>query len=300
MPSRKIQQIQLRRSARQNTKEANNNNKVTHTASNTKKAVTQSPKHPSQPKTMPKLSHTNKDTTSTSKSDMSTDKEDLSTSIHLTNTITHYTTSSNSSNAHSTSSDTNTHSTPSEQTTCTRHKTVNHQSTNCRQYKQVSKDLSRSTPDQNNLSQCRHSHSTRLTLKINYPSSDNAEEMILTIFSEFVQELINSDPTAAILPWKSIHRSKGSISKTSEIPKNTKLLRPYLNRFFNIHTPDLQFATYPGVHIGHNKSLSDLCEDMQLWLQDGDHGLYYKMLQVEDSAEIGWFFTQLKRWMLAH
>jgi hypothetical protein len=45
---------------------------------------------------------------------------------------------------------------------------------------------------------------------------------------------------------------------------------------------------------GHNKSLSDLCEDMQLWLQDGDHGLYYKMLQVEDSAEIGWFLYSTK------
>jgi hypothetical protein len=139
-----------------------------------------------------------------------------------------------------------------------------------------------------------HDHSTRLTLKINCPLSDNAEDMIITIFTEFVQELTTSDLTAAILPWKSIHRSKGSISKASDIPKNTKLLRPYLNRFFISRTPELQFSTYPGIHIGHNKSLSDLREDMQLWLQDGDHGLYYKVLQVKDSVEIGWFLYSTK------
>jgi hypothetical protein len=152
----------------------------------------------------------------------------------------------------------------------------------------------KSATQSNNLSQRRHSHSTRLTLKINCPLSDNAEDTILSIFTEFVQELITSDPTAAILPWKSIHRSKGSISKVSDIPKNTKLLRPYLNRFFISRIPELQFATYPGIDIGHNKSLSDLHEDMQLWLQDGDHGLYYKMLQVKDSTEIGWFLYSTK------
>jgi hypothetical protein len=33
---------------------------------------------------------------------------------------------------------------------------------------------------------------------------------------------------------------------------------------------------------------------MQMWLQDGGHGLYYKMLQVEDSTEIGWFLYSTK------
>jgi hypothetical protein len=33
---------------------------------------------------------------------------------------------------------------------------------------------------------------------------------------------------------------------------------------------------------------------MQLWLQDGDHGLFYKMLQVEDSLEIGWLLYSTK------
>jgi hypothetical protein len=67
-----------------------------------------------------------------------------------------------------------------------------------------------------------------------------------------------------------------------------------MHKFFLSRTPDKQFLTYPGIHIGHDKSLSDLCEEMQPWLQEGEHGLFYKMLQVEDSTEIGWFLYSTK------
>jgi hypothetical protein len=40
--------------------------------------------------------------------------------------------------------------------------------------------------------------------------------------------------------------------------------------------------------------LSDLRKDMQMWLQDSNHGIYYKMLQVEDSSEIGWLLYSTK------
>jgi hypothetical protein len=59
------------------------------------------------------------------------------------------------------------------------HKVINHTSTNRRQCKRASDDLSRSTPDQNNLSQHKHAHSTRMTLKLNCPISDNSEETII-------------------------------------------------------------------------------------------------------------------------
>jgi hypothetical protein len=174
------------------------------------------------------------------------------------------------------------------------HKRVNHQSVNRRQCKRMSDDLSRSTPDQNNLSQRKHEFSTRLTFKINCAASDNAETMLLGIFEEFIDELTDADESASILPWKSIHRSKGSISKASEAPKNTKDLRIYLNRFFLNRTPNTEFTTYPGIHIGHDKPLSDIREIMQLWLQQCKHGLFYKMLQVEDSVEIGWLLYSTK------
>lgn len=101
------------------------------------------------------------------------------------------------------------------------HKHVNSKSTNRQQYKWASDDLSRSTPDQNNLSQWKHAFSTRLTFKISCGASENAETMPLGIFEEFIEELIRADASSAILPWKSIHWSKGSILKASDAPKNT-------------------------------------------------------------------------------
>lgn len=174
------------------------------------------------------------------------------------------------------------------------HKIVNHKSTNRRTCKRASDDLSHSTPDQNNLSQRKHAHTTRLTFKMTCTPSDDSEAMLISIFEEFIEELTQADPTAAILSWKFIHHSKGSINKSSEVPKNTKALRTYLNKFYINRTPDKQFTTYPGIHIGHDKILSELQEEMQLWLQDGDHDLFYKMLQVEDSSEIGWFLYSTK------
>jgi hypothetical protein len=174
------------------------------------------------------------------------------------------------------------------------HKVVNHTSTNQRQCKRASDNLSRSTPDQNNLSQRKHAHSTRMTLKLNCPISNNSEETIIKLFREFLGELNSADSTVAILPWKLIHRSQGSINKPLEVPTNARDLRVYMNKFFLSRTLDKQFLTYPGIHIGHDKSLSDLREEMQPWLQEGGHGLFYKMLQVEDSTEIGWFLYSTK------
>jgi hypothetical protein len=68
-----------------------------------------------------------------------------------------------------------------------------------------------------------------MTLKLNCPASENTEDMIIKIFSEFVGELVIADSTAAILPWKSIHRAKGSINKPTKAPTNSRLLRTYLN-----------------------------------------------------------------------
>jgi hypothetical protein len=66
------------------------------------------------------------------------------------------------------------------------------------------------------------------------------------------------------------------------------------NCFYISRTLDSPFITYPGIHIGHNKPFLEIREDMQLWLQDGNHGLYYKMLQVKESSEIDWFLYLTK------
>jgi hypothetical protein len=91
--------------------------------------------------------------------------------------------------------------------------------------------------------------------------------MLVTIFNQFVGELVSTYSTAAILPWKSIHCSKGNILKASDALTTTRALCPYLNCFFISCTPNSQFVTYPGVQIGHNKTLPEIQEEIQHWLQ---------------------------------
>jgi hypothetical protein len=79
---------------------------------------------------------------------------------------------------------------------------------------------------------------------------------------------VQADDTSAVLLWKSIHRAKGNLTKSSDIPKNTRLLCTYLNCFYISRTPDSPFITYPGIQIGHNKPLLEIREEIQLWLQD--------------------------------
>jgi hypothetical protein len=117
----------------------------------------------------------------------------------------------------------------------------------------------------------------------------------MNIINQFIGKLISADPISAFLPWKSIHRSNGNITKAADVPsKNIRQLCTYLNRFCISCTPNAPFITYLGIHIGHNKILPEIREEMHLWLEEGEHGLYYKMLQVKVSTDIGWFLYSTK------
>ena len=42
------------------------------------------------------------------------------------------------------------------------------------------------------------------------------------------------------------------------------------------------------MNIGHTFDFIDFKEDIQLWLNQNNHGVFYNMLQVEDAREVGW------------
>lgn len=290
MPQRRNNQTTLRRSPRQ----PNTDDSSVDEDTPLSQLPSAKKKHPGQPK-----NHSQQTNSHTARSNPpvtvnSTSQPSGTTSTRDAPNLLTIPSESSSTGSNSDSSRPSANNTNTNTTTTIVHKKVNSKSTNRRQCKRASDDLSRSTPDQNNLSQRKHAFTTRLTFKITCASSDNAEKTLLDIFEDFIDELIRADTSAAILPWKSIHRSQGSITKASSAPKNAKALRVYLNRFYINRMPDTDFTTYPGIHIGHDKPLEDLRDELSLWLQDGDHGLFYKMLQVEESAEIGWLLYSTK------
>jgi hypothetical protein len=61
----------------------------------------------------------------------------------------------------------------------------------------------------------------------------------------------------------------------------------YANKVF-IGDSNKTLTIYPNVRIGHEKPLKDIRCNMRSWLMEGNHGMFYKMLQAESSSEVGW------------
>ena len=64
-------------------------------------------------------------------------------------------------------------------------------------------------------------------------------------------------------------------------------MHKYLHRFYTPKKGD-ERTIYPHIMIGHGIVYQTICEEIYPWVNSGDHGLFYDMLQEEDGAEIGW------------
>jgi hypothetical protein len=173
-------------------------------------------------------------------------------------------------------------------------KKVDDESRHRRRCKRFGEELRSRTPDRNNLSRYKNKHTTRFTFKITIPSTNKPEETLISIFSEFFQELKKLDDKLVILPWKTNDRSNETISKEANLPTSIKQIRGYLNRFYIGKNQNQIITTYPGVQIGYDRQFSEIRSDLQYWLNAGNHGLYERMLQVENSSEIGWLLYSTK------
>ena len=58
--------------------------------------------------------------------------------------------------------------------------------------------------------------------------------------------------------------------------------------------PQQQNIIYTKIYIGHEEKFEVLSTDVKYWLMSGNHGLYYNMLQSEDSVKIGWLLYSTK------
>lgn len=149
-------------------------------------------------------------------------------------------------------------------------------------------DESEQTTIGNNVSTPTHTHVTRIALKLTIPATKNADKATLGIFKEFFNELTASDDKAHIYPWFSRHdKNQSRIKTTADAPKSVSTFRMYANKVY-IGDSNKTLTIYPNVRIGHEKPLKDIRRDMRSWLMEGNHGMFYKMLQAESSSEVGW------------
>jgi hypothetical protein len=170
------------------------------------------------------------------------------------------------------------------------YKKVNATTTNRRQrYIQgTESNHSDQTTQGNNTTTPTHTHVTRIALKLTIPATKNSDKATLGIFKEFINELITADDKAQVYPWFTKYDKNQSRLKTpNETPKSISSFRLYANKVF-IGDSNKILTIYPNVRIGHEKPLKDIRRDMRNWLMEGNHGMFYKMLQAESSSEVGW------------
>ena len=133
---------------------------------------------------------------------------------------------------------------------------------------------------------------TRFSLKLKIPATNNPITALSDIFQDFMKELQQADPDAAIHLWKK-YSSTPILTPQSETPTSITLLAKYLHR---VYLPKKGESTtvYPMVYMGHYVDFDDIREAMRTWLTAQGYGMYYNMLQVEDGVDAGWLLYSTK------
>ena len=125
---------------------------------------------------------------------------------------------------------------------------------------------------------------TRVDIRIKVPPHANPEEKTVQILQSFLTKLQTYDSKARIAPWYERCSSLPIQSAEDFVPRPSELEKYFPRIFFK----EEGFTWYSGVRLIHSIPMHDLRLDMVRWLKKEGHGLFERMLQVADTAEIGW------------
>ena len=125
---------------------------------------------------------------------------------------------------------------------------------------------------------------TRVDIRIKVPPHSNPEEKTVQVLQEFLLKLQSYDPKVRIAPWHERCSTPPVHSASDFVPRPSELEKFFPRIFFK----EEGFTWYSGTCLIHSLPIQDLRQDMIRWLKREGHGLFERMLQVADTAEIGW------------
>ena len=140
---------------------------------------------------------------------------------------------------------------------------------------------------------------TRVDIRIKVPPHSNPEEKTVQVLQEFLLKLQSFDPKTRIAPWYERCNSPPIHQPSDFIPRPSELEKYFPRIFFK----EEGFTWYSGARIIHSLPIQELRQDMIRWLKREGHGLFERMLQVAETAEIGWLVYstwQMEAQVLAH
>ena len=130
---------------------------------------------------------------------------------------------------------------------------------------------------------------SRVTFKILIPASDNPVNKASKIMMDLLSQIKDtSDSDACYIPWCEKDESTiDIIDDPTDVPTKLSELSKYFPRLFP-GRPHQQNVVYTKVYLGHNDIFDNINSDIKYWLMSGSHGLYFNMLQAENTETIGW------------
>ena len=94
------------------------------------------------------------------------------------------------------------------------------------------------------------------------------------------------DNKLVLMPWNQ-KCNDSPITNNMSMPDSVTVMHKYLHKLF-VPRNEMETTIYPQLHLGHEMDFNTLCEGIYPWAQSLGHGIFYNMLQAEDSTELGW------------
>jgi hypothetical protein len=133
---------------------------------------------------------------------------------------------------------------------------------------------------------------TRVELRVNITNATEPENNLQKLHRHLVEILTTlreSDPIVKVIPWK--EQQQYAEIDASNIPKH----QSGITRFFNRIMPKNEGSAYADMRIKHTRQFGDIMNDIQLWLSNNRHGIYFQTLQCENTTNIGWLLWSFRR-----
>ena len=163
-----------------------------------------------------------------------------------------------------------------------KYKRVNHISRNRRE---PSNSRSK-TPDATNRTRQQFTFETRITFKMSIKPTVEPLQTIRSITKQLLTEMSHIDDKLVLLPWNQKSTSS-PITNTMSMPDSVTAIYKYLHKLF-VPRNAVETTIYPQLRLGHEMDFTTLREGIYPWVQSLGHGIFYNMLQAEDSTELGW------------
>ena len=152
-------------------------------------------------------------------------------------------------------------------------KKVNNRSNNRRECRRIIANVGDLREVENNKRKHKNSHYSRVTLKLTIEANDDPAIYLSDRMKDLLCELQEADNSLTLIPWKESDYEYDPIAKPSEIPPTVTKLKKYFDRLY-LPKPGQATTLYSNIHIGHDCDFQDIREDVQLYLNQHDHGLY--------------------------